>query len=185
MPTGSGGGLAAVQTNSTLTGTGTSVSPLSVAGWPLAFYTNVTNQGASTGLGGANQVYIIGFANPSNVTFANISVAIQTADAVNLYDLGVYNQAGSLLAHIGAQSLPSTGNQTFAVSGGSKTISAGLYVFAFTGNSTTAALKQDSGTVLIWIRNTNVATSAAGVLPGSIGALTVAVGAFPIGFALS
>lgn len=185
MPTGSGGGLAAVQTNSTLTGTGTSVSPLSVAGWPLVYYTNVSNQSASTGLGGANQVAIFGFITPSNVTFSNITVGIQTADAVNLYDVGIYNQAGSLLAHIGAQSLPSTGNQTFAVSGGSKTISAGLYAFAFTGNATTAALKQDSGTVFLWIRNTNVATSAAGVLPASIGALTVASANFPIGFALS
>ena len=165
MPTGGGGGG-------------------SVSGWPVAFFQTISNNAASTALGGANQVYITGFYTPSSVIFSNIAFNVNTQDAVNNYDVGIYNQAGTLLAHIGAQTLPTGGNVTVAVVGGAKTITPGLYVFAFTGVAITAKLATDSGPAIIWIRNANVATSSGGALPASIGALTVSVGAFPFGFAL-
>jgi hypothetical protein len=180
---GGGGGLGSVTTNATLTGAGTGASPLSVAGEPLPYF----QQGsliASTSLAAANDVMISGFVLPYSLTFSNINVMVFTADAVGLYDLGIYSKAGALLAHVGAQSLPATGFQTFPIVGGAQTLAPGLYAFGWTGNANAAALNQDSGALIVWIFNGNVATSVAGVLPSSVGALAIAVHQFPLFFFL-
>lgn len=179
MPTGfGGGGLATVTANSTLSGGGTPASPLGVTGWPLTYFQN-SDASASTTLTAANQVYITGFVLPYALTFSNLGVFIQTADAVNLYSFGIYSQAGTLVAHSAAATIPATGDHTFAVVGGPVTIAPGLYLMAFTGNANTAAIGQNSGSLNCWVRNTSVVSSAGGVMPASIPAQTVAIAQFP------
>lgn len=168
---GSGGGLSSVTTNPTLTGAGTGGSPLGVTGWPLAYYSFILARSNTFGIT-ANQVTVYGFALPHALTFSNICVWIGTADAVNSYDFGIYSFTGSLLAHIGAQTLPSTAFQAFGVVGGAKTIQAGLYAFAFTGTAATANISGAAITGQIFY-NGSYAASVGGVLPASVTAFTI------------
>jgi len=180
MPTGGGGGggLSSVTTNSTLTGTGTSGSPLGVTGEPISFFTQQWNQGPD-GQTGANQVYINGFYTASALTFAHIGVNVYTSDNAHNYDLGIYTKAGTLLANIGAQTLPSTGIQAFATLQGSQTITPGLYVFALTGTAFTAQLGICTQAAT-WVRNVNYTSSSGGALPASISAVSFSISQYTI-----
>jgi hypothetical protein len=142
---------------------------VAAAATPLTWFDNgspviTTTQGA------ANQVYVNGFALPYPITFGHIYLRVATPDAANNYDIGLYTQAGSLITHIGPQTLPTTGYQTFAFLGGAKTLTPGLYVFAWTGLATTAALVADN-VHQSWNQNNNYAASSSGTLPASIPAL--------------
>lgn len=154
MPTGGGGGG-------------------SVSGWPVAGYANFAANAGNQGLVGANNVWVSGFFLGYSATFAHITLNIGVADAAGLYDFGVYNKAGTLIADIGAQHLPSTGVQNFAIVQAAQTLQPGLYALGITGNSTTATFNSQ-GTTISWISNANIATSSSGALPASVGALTVA-----------
>jgi len=174
MPTGggTGGGLATVSTNTTLAGNGTSGSPLGVKNWPLTFFTPCAVNGTS-GINGANKVDIYGFALDHALTFANISIYIDTSDSSNNYDFGIYSDAGSLVANVGAQTLPSTGQHGFATVQGSQTILPGNYLFAVTGVMQVAVL-YFSNSFLAWKVGLTYANSTGGALPSSITAPTVA-----------
>jgi len=201
---GSGGGLSTVTTDSSLTGAGTVASPLGlllvstqprltgagissskldIAGWPVAGWQSTFGNDVSLAVGTANQVTITGFVLPCAVTFSHIAVGIQVVDASNLYDVGIYSEAGSLLAHIGAQAITATGVQAYAVSGGALTLAPALYAFAVTGNANTAQFKADEREGG-WIYNANVAASSGGALPASIGALTPAPSVYQFNFYL-
>jgi hypothetical protein len=184
---GSGGSpiaLLAVETDATLTGAGVVGNTLKVAtpfpgGWPLAFY--------SQGQGSANQ--LVQFANANNtlnvygfsllaqVRFSNITVYIGTADNANNCDLGLYNSSGTLVAHIGAQHLPATNNQTFAIVGAPITLNPGIYFFATTSVATTAAIYISGGNAQAWAYslNTSYGASVGGALPASIAAPAASV----------
>jgi len=171
MPTGfGGGGLASVTTDSTLTGAGTSSSHLGVKGWPLTTHP-CSRAAVAITLGGANQVYITGFSLGYELTFSNIATYGDAGDGVGFYDLGVYTKAGALVANIGATHLPSGTPQHQAILQAPLTLAPGDYAFAFTGNAVVATIRADNQWAT-WIDNSNVATSSAGVLPASIGALT-------------
>jgi len=158
----------------------------SPAGWPLTFFSYTNNTGTGVTPNAANATTAIGFSLPFSLTFAHITCFILVADGANLYDFGIYNSAGTLVADIGAQHLPSTGLLTFATVQGSKTINAGLYLFGWTGNATTASLSGDaSNGAFNWFFSTNVAASVGGGLPASIGAITPSVARLNIAFALS
>ena len=160
--------MASVATNSTLTGTGKAASPLGVAAWPLTswgFGGPGSNQSISP-----NQISANGFYLPCALTFSKITVYVGTTDAVNDYDIGIYNRAGTLLANIGPQSIPSGGVQTFSFVQGAQTISPGLYLFAWTGNAGTLQL-QSNGNSNTWYVNSNAGSSTGGTLPASIGLL--------------
>ena len=167
-----GGGISTVTTNSSLTGAGTSGSPLGVNGWPLTFFSSgVWN--TNNIFAGANDVAICGIVIPYSLTFGHIAVNVNTADAANNYDIGIYTAAGAIVADIGPQTLPSTGYVHFAAVQGSQTIAPGMYLFAWTGVSATAKLTTQSQNNP-WIYNSNVATSVAAQLPGTISAQTPA-----------
>lgn len=138
---------------------------------PLTYFS--FSAGASGASPGINQLWLTGFALPYSLTFAHIATTINTADASNLYDFGIYTAAGTLVADIGAQHLPATGDLTFATVQGSKTIAAGLYIFAWTGNSNAGQLLA-SGQIQAWVVNTNFGSSSGGQLPASIAAQSVA-----------
>lgn len=116
---------------------------------------------------GANTLSVYGLPFPNLLTFAHIGVNVNTADAVNNYDIGIYNSSGTLIAHIGAQTLPSTGMVTFAVVGGAKTLTPAVYYLATTGAATTASL-QGMARELIQSFNSSYGSSAGGALPASI-----------------
>jgi hypothetical protein len=174
MPRGGGGssGLSTVHTNSTLTGAGTTGSPLGVASWPINFYATPGPASAGNALGGANRIEYSGFALYSPLVCGHIAPWVQTADAVGSYDFGVYNAAGTLLINSGAQSPATTGFIPYAILQTSVTLSPGLYVFAWTGTATTLKLFQTSG-VAAWVVNNNAGTSTGGVLNNSVTAPTL------------
>jgi hypothetical protein len=171
---GSGGSPIAikqVETSARLTGAGTLASPLEVAALCTRIYVggndgNTFNVGSANNIaGGETQVWY-------PTVISNVAVGVLTADAVNLYDIGLYNAALSLIAHIGAQTLPATGFQHFALVGAPITLFPGLYYYAFTGNSTTAVLRQLDLNNYIYryaLRQAMTSTvSASGVLPSTI-----------------
>lgn len=134
------------------------------------------DQGSSPGgiAPGANKVWISGFVLPAPITFSSITMNVQTADAVNNVDWGIYSPAGNLLTHIGAQIVAATGYRRLATSGAPVTLAPGRYLFAFTTNSATFAIFYSANTATAWAINTNVAASAGGALPASIGAVAIA-----------
>jgi len=191
MPTGGGGGggggLSAVVTDSSLTGNGTSGSPLGLllvstngtltgAGisssklgdTPVTFYTPFVNGNASSGFGNsANEVYLNGIYLPCIET-GHLAVNVTTADASNNYDLGIYNAAGTLVLNIGAQSLPSTGYQTFAWVQGSTLLVQGLYWIAMTGNATTAKLGYINNGAYVYATTDHGGATSGGALASSV-----------------
>jgi hypothetical protein len=178
-----GGGSGLIQTNSTLTGNGTLGSPLGVAGMPLPYFASSWAQTGET-LSGANAIDASGFVLPYPLTFSNIAVSIDTADAVNNYDIGIYTKAGALVANIGGQPLPSTGTQSFATLQGPLTILPGMYAFAWAGAATTAIIRTSNGWPFPWFQSHNIGTAVAGTLPASVPAIAVAVAQFSLAFAL-
>lgn len=100
------------------------------------------------------------------VTFSKITINIGSTDAVNNYDFGFYTPAGVLVAHIGAQTLPTTGYQTFSIVGGAQTVQPGQYVFVFTGAATTATLGFFNQTYA-QLSNRQFGSSSGGALPAT------------------
>lgn len=183
---GSGGSpiaIKAVQVAARITGAGTVASPLDLAGIPVDYFQD-SSAPSNSALAGANQVWVNGFTLQAAITFTKLGCFVQTADAVNAYDLGVYSVAGALLANVGPRTLPATGWKTFAINQTTVTLNPGRYVFAFTGNSTTAHVGYD-GNRAAWTVNSNYASSSAGTLPNSLTAFTIAPASSPLAMILS
>ena len=131
--------------------------------------TNFVNFHASstTALGSANQTWYESFQLPFKLTFGHISVNIGVADAGNFHDVGIYDMTGALKADIGPTHWPSTGVQRFANVQGNVTLNAGVYLFAWTSQGTTATLsftnQQDS-----WSGVRTLAGASGGQLQSSI-----------------
>lgn len=154
MPTGGGGGGAP-------------------KGWPVTFFTLFPNTNTSASPI-ANQVSVYGFTLGYLLTFSNIAFVVAVADATHNTDIGIYNQAGNLVANIGATLISGTGTQHFATLQGAQTINPGLYTFGFT-SAGTALTFNTTANQICWLWNNNVATSSGGVLPASVGALSVSL----------
>jgi len=152
------------------------------SGSPLIAFQN-SRASAVFGLGGPNQVAISGFVLQWPLKFANITVYPYAADAAGLYDIGIYNKAGKLIANIGPQAI-ALGEPTFPTLQGSQTIEPDIYLFAFTGNADVAQLSEDAQ-ALTWVFNGNVAASVGGTLPAAIGAVAVAPSFYAATFVLS
>lgn len=121
----------------------------------------------------ANAVSISGFFVEGSLLFSNVVVSCSAGDASNNYDFGIYNPAGTLLANAGAVHMTASSFNVFAVLQGATKLNAGRYVFAWTGNASTATIANDSGNIGSWVMNTNYATSSGGVLPASVTAFTI------------
>lgn len=156
MPTGWGGG-----------GGGT-------AGWPVTYFGfgHVDTDGTNNAV--ANQVIYAGLALGYQLKANKLVLKIAAADASHNSDFGIYNQAAnSLLANIGAQTIGSTGFQSFALVQGTVTFNPGLYIFAWTSTAATIGLGS-AGTLPVWAANVSgVGTSSGGALPASFTAPTV------------
>jgi len=127
---------------------------------------------AATALSAANKIQISGFYLPNSVTVNNIVVSINTPDAANNYDWGVYDSTGALKVHVGAHVVPASGVVDLPVLA-SATLAAGKYYFAYTGNATvaliTAAPNNVSTKEVTFLALVESATaSAGGALPATI-----------------
>jgi len=162
-------------TSGTHIGSGT-LSNNAISGWPLTFYQNNLFAGSSYKPTAANNVYAQGIELKAYYTFSNISVTVATADGANPTDFGIYTAAGTLVAHVGAATYGSTGNKNLALTGGSGapyTLAPGNYVFAFTSSANILACTAGTSSY-VWVLNGNAGASAAGVLPNTITAPTLA-----------
>lgn len=153
-----------------------------VAGWPLNFYSQGDFVGSGTAIG-ANEVLVAGFILEYSLKFTDLEVEIGVADAGSDSDLGIYNAAGNLVAHAGAQVIAAIGLQSFAMVEGSQTIEPGLYLLAATSVGGVLALYY-SDLALVWYYNAAVAVSVGGALPAAIGAIAVSPSSYGIPFAL-
>ena len=148
-----------------------------------------TNPLASTttavaNLSAANQTELFGFQANVAITFSHIVFNVSTADTASgslcgafadCYSVGIYSvdsafpirgnvtiPGGTLVANCAASAFNTTGKIDCATVQGSQTLQPGSYYFAFTGNSTTAA---------ITVANTNYQFASA-ALPTSGGTTT-------------
>lgn len=165
--------IKAVQTDATLTGAGTVASPLVVdhpTGWPVTIW---LPQGATGGTNHSfptNTLDIYGIQVKEQVRFSQIYISIAQLDNAHLYDVGIYNFAGTLLANIGPIGLPATGNLFFTTNQSAQTINPGIYWFVFTGNNGTAQYQTDLGgrQTVAYASAQATQSSAGGTCPATI-----------------
>jgi hypothetical protein len=172
------GGLSTVSVDgTTITGNGTPGNPLvgvdqNPPGWPLTFWALDSTQAITTYLfaQAANGLALWGFSLPAQIKFNKLCLYIAAADAVGLYDVGLYSAAGVCVAHIGPQTLPTLGPLAFAVVGGPITLPAGRYYFATAGNGNTATYIATVSGSAGWsfYFNNAFGASVAGALPATI-----------------
>ena len=167
--------LKAVQNSARLTGAGTVASPLDVAGWPLSYWQGVFRDHNQDISQSANTLSYTGFVLPAPVTFSNLSFGVQTADAANNSDVGLYDHTGALAAHIGAQLLAATGYVTIAVVGAPITIPPGIYFFAVTSAAANLKLYADSA-MPRYNAASSYGASVGGALPNSITPPAISIG---------
>lgn len=123
-------------------------------------------------LSAANKIQMSGFVLSTAVTFGKIVLSVASLDAGNNYDWGIYDATGVLKAHIGAQTFPSSGVQTFTIVSGPVSLQPAQYFAAFTGNANTAQVSRPGiltslfGTVLGVTES--VTSSSGGVLPNTV-----------------
>lgn len=177
MPRVQNGGGTVTADQVTITGSGLPSSPLvavaqQTPGFPLTFYQGPSIPGAA----------VVSLANPINtldlfgviitaaVQFNKIILAITAGDPANLYDVGLYSNAGVRLAHRGAAGIPATGNIGFVMTGGPFTINPGRYYIATTGNATNAQMTQNGAgaNVINFLVVNPFGASVGGVLPANI-----------------
>jgi hypothetical protein len=162
--------LKQVETDATLGGAGTLASPLGMATQSFYAYPSY----ASTGrLVTANTLWVSGFFLPYPLIFSHIGFGIQVQDAANNSDIGIYTQAGVLVANIGAQILGTLFWNNIPIVQSPQTIPPGYYLFAVTSNASTLSLQVGfmSGP---WVINYSTGVSVGGALPASTGAQSVA-----------
>ena len=129
--------------------------------------------GSAAAPSSANAINVVKFLVPLSVTFGNLVVDVGTSDSTggHLYDAGIYSASGSLQCDWGATALTSTGKQDIACAQGSVTLSPGYYVFAWTGNATTATIFFGTSGGGGWQQFTSATSgtaSSGGALPSSI-----------------
>lgn len=153
MPTGGGGGSSTPK------------------GWPLTQYNQGGNNAPLT-VGGANQVYVVQFQLPYQLTFSHITTYVTVADAVHNTDMGIYSNVGNLLANIGGQAISGTAFQGAATLQGMLTLNPGLYLYALVSAGTTFQIGFTNQGYTQY-RNSNGGTGVAGTLPATVTAPTI------------
>ena len=121
--------------------------------------------------GGANQVDLSVIYVP-NVTFSHITVDVSTLDASSsdFYSWAITDMAGNVKCSMSsAVNLTATGTNQQACSQGTVTLANGNYLFAFTGNATTAKIAYSGTAPLALSTAVSTSTSASGVITFPIG----------------
>jgi hypothetical protein len=124
--------------------------------------------------GAANVTKLWGFLLPYNVTTTQITYDVTTADkTTNNYDIGIFNNEGSLVLNIGASPgttfASSAAFKTLAWIQGSTSLQAGRYYLALTTNCTSkcAALGAAASFVSFAV-DTSAGATVGGALPATI-----------------
>ena len=117
-----------------------------------------------------NTLNLWGIVLPCSVEFNKILQTIVGTDAVNHYDIGLYNYAGVLQASQGAAHVPSNGVQAFVMQNGPITLQPGRYYLASTGDATTASSRYINEANGLWsfCQLQDFGASTGGALPASI-----------------
>lgn len=144
-------------------------------GAPAVTYFSIGQNSGGAAINNANNVPLAGFVLPVPLTFSHISVNVNTADATGTYDFGIYNFAGTLRANIGGAAYTTTGIKTLNTLQGVQTLSAGLYMFGWTGTAIVLQLVFDAQT-LIWCNPGSAGVGVSGTLPATV--TPQSVGAF-------
>jgi hypothetical protein len=161
-------------TNVTITNGPGSIKISAAGAAALPFFSTGGQQTGSTQSAGQNINSLWGFLLPYSVTTTQVTYNVTTADnTANLYDIGVFNNSGALIEHIGATAgttfASATGFHSLSWAEGSKTLAAGRYYLAFTTNCTSgcAAIGAAPGFVSFAI-NASGGASTAGALPATL-----------------
>ncbi len=136
-------------------------------------YSPSNGAGSAAAPSSANAINVVKFLVPLNLTFGNLAADVGTSDSTggHLYDAGIYSTSGTLLCDWGATALTSTGKQDIACAQGSVSLSPGYYVFAWTGNATTATIffgTSGGGGWQQFTSATSGTSSSGGALPSTI-----------------
>jgi hypothetical protein len=121
-----------------------------------------------------NVTKLWGILLPYNVTTTEIIYDVTTADnTANDYDIGIFNNSGSLVADLGPTPgttfAPAKGFHTLKWTQGSTALSAGRYYLAFTTNCASGCVKIAAATTFVsFAINASAGASAGGALPSTI-----------------
>ena len=126
---------------------------------------------------GQNALGVLPLFVDNPLSFDTLSLNLSGGSGANLFNVGIYTRAGVKVAEIGPTAPDGvTGLHTYSIVGGTKTISADLYLFVTTGNSNTGqptfVTIQDT---FIGTTFSSVTATAGAVLPGSIAVTPSAV----------
>jgi len=105
-----------------------------------------------------------------NLQFSHITADVSTADSStsDYYSWGLYSTSGAVLCSFSAANLTAGGTVDKTCSQGTVSVTAGEYLFAFTGNAITAKIAY-SGTAPLGLSSAvSSTTSSSGALPSTI-----------------
>jgi len=129
----------------------------------------------------SNTVQGIGFMVPTPVTFANINVQSDVADASGEYSVAIANSSGTLICHPTTAQHMGTAHtiMTYACNEGTVTLYPGnVYIFLGTGNATTGLLVAATATQFIvpfYSSSISGFSSSGGLITGTGTGITLAV----------
>lgn len=166
----------------TIIGAGIAANKIRSNGAPVGFFNAVYDFG-TLGPGG-NGVIVCGFVLTAALTFSHLAANFTTPGGTDLVDLGVYTQAGTLVADIGPQNTNFTGIHSFAVLQAPVTLPIGLYMFGCACDGGFVKLASGNNGPMIWCQANLGAISAGGQLPSTVPAQTVTATNNGFGFAL-
>ena len=137
-----------------------------------------------------NAINVIPFLVPMQLQFSKLTIDIGTTDSTggDLYDVGIYSLSGALQCNWGATAFTASGPTDGSCTQGTVTLAPGNYIFAFTGNATTAKIypgnAYNTGFEILGSA-TSSTSSSGGALPSTIAvpAVCPACGATTASFA--
>jgi len=143
----------------------------------VPWFTQSTATGTVAFLTSANvaKLYGVLYSGEAALTTTQVVYNVSTADnTANTYDIGLYNTAGTLVAHLGAKAgttfAPSTGWKTLSWAA-SATIKQGKYYLAITTNCTTSCavlIGSSTGVGFTFAGGISESVTSGGTLPATI-----------------
>lgn len=151
-----------------LSGTVTNVGCAAGSSSPSTVWQNYGYEGTTISAS-ANSTECYGIAIPAGgLSVGNIIVNVSTVDATHNSDIGIYNAAGTLQAHIGATEIGTLYGQAIAFTGGTQTISAGKAYVCMTSTVGTLGLSAYQNVEAFFAGIVSGATTTGGVLNSTI-----------------
>lgn len=115
----------------------------------------------------ANATICAGIIFPSALSVGHVVVFFSPGDGSNNSDVGIYNASGTLVAHIGAQLLTTSG-LSYAFAGGTQSIPAGQGYYCFTSAGSTIAIIGNAAATSFFSTGSVSSTTSGGALNSTI-----------------